>query len=127
MPCSIAAGGGLGGFVELALREGGDGAAREVTAFLEGWHVDSDLRGSGWGRRLIAAALRWARERGMTELASGAELARMNSRRAPEHRRLGGGITVKTKQRVDNAGYGNCSSMPTRSGWPLPNSAGFAS
>lgn len=66
--------GRLGGFAELALRDGVDGAARETTAFLEGWFVEPDLRGRGWGRKLIAAAGRWARARGMVELASDAEL-----------------------------------------------------
>jgi len=66
--------GRLGGFVELALRDGVDGALREVTAYLEGWYVDRDLRGSGWGRKLIVAAERWARARGMVELASDTEL-----------------------------------------------------
>lgn len=66
--------GRLGGFIELALRDGVDGAAREVTGFVEGWFVEADLRGAGWGRRLIAAGGKWARERGMTELASDAEL-----------------------------------------------------
>jgi len=67
-------GGRLGGFVELALRDGVDGAAREVTAFVEGWFVEEELRGRGWGRKLLAAAERWARARGMVELASDAEL-----------------------------------------------------
>ena len=71
--------GRLGGFVELALRDGVDGAAREVTAFLEGWFVDRDLRGRGWGKKLIAAAERWARERGMVELASDTETWRRSS------------------------------------------------
>jgi aminoglycoside 6'-N-acetyltransferase I len=66
--------GRLGGFIELALRDGVDGAARETTAFVEGWFVEKRLRGEGWGRKLIAAASRWARERGMVELASDAEL-----------------------------------------------------
>jgi aminoglycoside 6'-N-acetyltransferase I len=66
--------GRLGGFVELALREGVDGAAQETTAYLEGWFVEKRLRGSGWGRKLIIAAEAWARERGSVELASDAEL-----------------------------------------------------
>jgi len=64
----------LAGFVELALRDGVDGAARETTAFVEGWYVEPDVRGRGWGRKLISAAKRWARARGMIELASDAEL-----------------------------------------------------
>lgn len=66
--------GRLGGFVELALRDGVDGAKREITAYVEGWWVDEDLRGKAWGRKLIAAAERWAGQRGMVELASDAEL-----------------------------------------------------
>jgi aminoglycoside 6'-N-acetyltransferase I len=71
--------GRLGGFAELALRDGVDGAAREVTAFLEGWYVDEDLRGRGWGRKLIVAAGAWAKARGMIELASDAELGNVDS------------------------------------------------
>lgn len=89
-------GGRLGGFVELALREGVDGAARETTAYLEGWYVDPDLRGHGWGRRLIAAAAQWARERGMIELASDAELANRHSIAA--HRALGFRETFRVVQ-----------------------------
>jgi aminoglycoside 6'-N-acetyltransferase I len=66
--------GRLAGFVELALREGVDGAARETTAYVEGWYVEEALRRKGWGRKLIAAASSWARARGMVELASDAEL-----------------------------------------------------
>jgi aminoglycoside 6'-N-acetyltransferase I len=66
--------GRLGGFIELALRDGVDGAARETTAYVEGWFVEEPLRGNGWGRKLVAAAGRWARDRGMAELASDAEI-----------------------------------------------------
>ena len=67
--------GKLGGFLELALRAGVDGAAREVTAYIEGWFVAPELRGKNWGRQLVAAAERWARARGMVELASDAEFS----------------------------------------------------
>ena len=77
----------LGGFIELALRDGVDGAARKVTAYVEGWFVEPNLRGTGWGRKLIIAAERWARERGMVELASDAELLNRNAIAA--HRALG--------------------------------------
>lgn len=79
--------GRLGGFVELALRDGVDGAKREVTAYVEGWWVDEDLRGKAWGRKLIAAAERWAAQRGMAELASDAEL--WNEAGIAAHRRVG--------------------------------------
>jgi aminoglycoside 6'-N-acetyltransferase I len=79
--------GRLGGFVELALRDGVDGAKREITAYVEGWWVDADLRGKAWGRKLIAAASRWAAQRGMVELASDAEL--WNEVGIAAHQRVG--------------------------------------
>jgi aminoglycoside 6'-N-acetyltransferase I len=66
--------GKLGGFIELALRDGVDGAQREVTAYVEGWFVEQELRGNDWGRKLVAAGERWAKARRMIELASDAEL-----------------------------------------------------
>jgi aminoglycoside 6'-N-acetyltransferase I len=79
--------GRLGGFVELALRDGVDGAAREITGYLEGWFVEKSLRGQGWGRKLITAAGRWARQRGMVELASDAEC--WNQAGAAAHQAVG--------------------------------------
>jgi aminoglycoside 6'-N-acetyltransferase I len=66
--------GKLGGFIELALRDGVDGAAREITGYVEGWFVEPELRGKNWGRKLVAAGERWAKARGMIELASDSEL-----------------------------------------------------
>jgi aminoglycoside 6'-N-acetyltransferase I len=88
--------GRLAGFVELALRDGVDGAAREVTAFVEGWFVERDLRGTGWGRKLIGAAGRWAKARGMVELASDAELWNRNAIKA--HRAVGFHETFRAVQ-----------------------------
>lgn len=89
-------GGKLGGFVELALRDGVDGAAREVTAFVEGWFVEENLRGRGWGRKLIVAAEKWARARGMVELASDAELD--NAVGIAAHRAVGFRETFRSVQ-----------------------------
>jgi aminoglycoside 6'-N-acetyltransferase I len=88
--------GTLGGFVELALRDGVDGAAKETTAFLEGWLVERDLRGREWGRRLIRAAEHWAAERGMVELASDTELD--NRVGIAAHRALGFRETFRVVQ-----------------------------
>jgi aminoglycoside 6'-N-acetyltransferase I len=90
--------GGLAGFIELALRDGVDGTAREVTAYVEGWFVEPALRGTGWGRRLVAAASRWARARGMVELASDAEL--WNKHAIAAHRAVGFRETFRTVQFV---------------------------
>lgn len=88
--------GTLAGFVELALRDGVDGAARETTAFLEGWFVESDVRGHAWGRRLIEAAEQWAAEREMVELASDTELH--NRVGVAAHRALGFRETFRVVQ-----------------------------
>lgn len=89
-------GGQLGGFAELALRDGVDGAKRETTAYLEGWYVEPDLRGRGWGRRLIAAAEAWSRQRGMAELASDSELG--NADAIAAHAALGFRETFRVVQ-----------------------------
>ncbi len=79
--------GTLGGFIELALRDGVDGAAREVTGYVEGWYVEPALRGKNWGRKLVAAGERWAKARGMIELASDTEL--WNKAGAAAHKAVG--------------------------------------
>jgi aminoglycoside 6'-N-acetyltransferase I len=88
--------GRLAGFIELALRDGVDGAARETTAFVEGWYVERRLRGAGWGRKLVVAAGRWARARGMKELASDAET--WNRRAIAAHRAVGFRETFRVVQ-----------------------------
>ena len=79
--------GGLGGFIELSVRDRVDGSYSERVAYVEGWYVDPDLRGSGLGRRLMDEAERWAAARGLTELASDAELDNPDAIRA--HAALG--------------------------------------
>ncbi len=66
--------GALGGFLALTLRPYAEGCSSSPVPYVEGWWVDADLRGQGWGRRLMDAAAQWARARGATELASDAEL-----------------------------------------------------
>jgi aminoglycoside 6'-N-acetyltransferase I len=67
--------GSLCGFAEVSIRRDHvDGAGSAPVAYLEGWYVDPKVRSRGVGRRLLAAAERWAAEHGLTELASDAEL-----------------------------------------------------
>jgi aminoglycoside 6'-N-acetyltransferase I len=80
-------GGGLGGFIELSIRDRVDGSLSPRVAYLEGWYVDPDLRGQGLGRALIAQAEAWARSNRLAELASDAELDHESSIRA--HAALG--------------------------------------
>lgn len=80
-------GGGLGGFIELSIRDRVDGSLSPRVAYVEGWYVDPDLRGQGIGRALIAQAEAWARSNNFAELASDAELDNESSIRA--HAALG--------------------------------------
>jgi aminoglycoside 6'-N-acetyltransferase I len=79
--------GGLGAFVEVSIRDRVDGSMSDRVGYVEGWYVDADLRGSGIGRELIAAAERWTLEQGLSEIASDAELDNEHSIRA--HKALG--------------------------------------
>jgi len=79
--------GRLGGFAEVSIRTRVDGSMSPRVAYLEGWYVEPDLRGQGLGRKLIESAERWAIARGLTELASDAELGNPESLKA--HQALG--------------------------------------
>ncbi|HTP02277.1 MAG TPA: GNAT family N-acetyltransferase [Anaerolineales bacterium] len=63
-------GGGLGGFLEAGLRKYAEGCVTAPVGYIEGWFVDADLRGWGFGHQLVRAAEDWARSRGLHEMAS---------------------------------------------------------
>ncbi len=65
---------GLGAFIELNLRPYAEGCTASPVPHVEGWYVDADLRGQGWGKALIAAAEGWAIGRGFHEMTSDAEI-----------------------------------------------------
>jgi len=60
----------LGGFIEIGERAYAEGCETSPVAFIEGWYVDGDLRNQGVGRALVAAAEKWAKRRGYTEMGS---------------------------------------------------------
>ena len=62
--------GGLAGFIEAGTRPYAEGCSSSPVGYVEAWYVDEDLRRSGVGRKLFAAAEEWARARGLTEMAS---------------------------------------------------------
>lgn len=63
-------GGGLCGLLEAGTRPYADGCDTSPVGYIEGWFVDEDVRGTGVGRALVAAAEAWARDRGLHEMAS---------------------------------------------------------
>ena len=84
---SLRVAGGLCGFAEAGTRPYADGCDASPVAVLEGWFVDSDLRGRGAGRALVAAVEAWAAQRGLLELASDTLLA--NTRAQAAHTQIG--------------------------------------
>jgi aminoglycoside 6'-N-acetyltransferase I len=78
---------GVMAFAEVSIRAYAEGCRTDHVGFLEGWFVDPGARRHGVGRRLVAAAERWARAQGCVEFASDAEAD--NDASAAAHRALG--------------------------------------
>ena len=74
--------GGLGGFLEAGTRKYAEGCNTSPVGYIEGWFVDEDLRGRGYGRQLMSAAEGWARSQGLKEMASDTWLWNEGSTRA---------------------------------------------
>ena len=62
--------GRLGGFIEMGKRKYAEGCETSPVAYIEGWYVDEDLRGQGWGASLVRVGEDWARKQALTEIAS---------------------------------------------------------
>ncbi len=75
-------GGGLGGFIEVGLRNYAEGCDSSPVGYIEGWYVDPDLRQQGVGAALVQAGEEWARAQGCTEMASDCLLVNEGSFRA---------------------------------------------
>ncbi|MCK5941377.1 MAG: GNAT family N-acetyltransferase [Planctomycetes bacterium] len=67
------------GFAEVTERERVEGSLEPRVAYLEGWYVVPERRGTGVGRALLAAVESWARSRGLRELASDSDLGNQGS------------------------------------------------
>ncbi len=78
---------GLGGFLEVGMRKYAEGCQTSPVAYIEGWYVDADLRGLGVGKQLVLAAETWARQNGLSEMASDCQIDNDISRQA--HQALG--------------------------------------
>jgi GNAT superfamily N-acetyltransferase len=79
--------GRLAGYVETGERSIVDGCESSPVGYIEAWYVDPDVRKSGHGRDLLAAAEQWARDRGRSEMGSDALLDNDVSHEA--HRKAG--------------------------------------
>ena len=79
--------GSLAGYVEVGARNYADYCETSPVGYIEAWYVDPDVRRSGYGRALLAAAEEWARAQGYSEMASDARLDNLISHAA--HRRAG--------------------------------------
>ncbi|MCU1229976.1 MAG: sortase-like acyltransferase [Acidobacteria bacterium] len=79
--------GALAGFIEVGLRAYAEGCESTPVPFIEGWHVDADVRRAQLGRQLVRAAEDWGRGKGYREIASDVELDNDGSIAA--HRALG--------------------------------------
>ena len=58
------------GDIEIGERAYAEGCETSPVGFIEGWYVDEDLRRSGVGKGLVAAAEQWARTKGYREMGS---------------------------------------------------------
>ena len=57
-------------FIEVGLRDYAEGCETSPVGYILAWYVDPHVRGQKLGRELIRVAEDWARERGVTEMAS---------------------------------------------------------
>ena len=62
--------GQLVAFVEVGLRDRGEGCETSPVGYIEAWFVGEYVRGQKLGRELIHAAEEWARGKGCAEMAS---------------------------------------------------------
>ncbi|UCH61000.1 MAG: GNAT family N-acetyltransferase [Anaerolineales bacterium] len=79
--------GSLGGFLEAGVRKYAEGCQTSPVGYIEGWYVDDDIRQLGIGKQLVQAAETWARQKGLSEMASDCQIDNEISRQA--HQALG--------------------------------------
>lgn len=79
--------GRLVAFIETGLRYHCEECETSPVGYIEAWYVDEHARGQNLGRELVHAAEGWAREKGMTEMASDTWLE--NEESIAAHLRMG--------------------------------------
>jgi aminoglycoside 6'-N-acetyltransferase I len=72
MPVFVAEGqaGSLCGLLEVSINSEVEGCRTNQIGYLEGWYVDQEWREKGIGKNLIKEAEKWAKQRGISEMAS---------------------------------------------------------
>lgn len=58
------------GFIEVSLRAYAEGCESSPVGYIEGWYVQPQQQGRGYGRALVQAAEAWAKAQGCSEMAS---------------------------------------------------------
>ena len=62
--------GRLVAFIETGMRSHVEGCETSPVGYIEAWYVDEHVRGQKLGREMVHTAEQWAREKGMSEMAS---------------------------------------------------------
>jgi len=75
------------GFLEAGTRDYAEGCLSSPVGYIEGWWTEPKARRRGYGAALVGAAEQWARDLGLTEMASDADLN--NDISISAHRSLG--------------------------------------
>ena len=83
----------LVGFLEASIRPFVEDCQTDNVGYLEGWFVEPEYRQHGTGRALVAAAEKWARSQGCTEMASDTEVG--NEEGLAAHQSLGYEVSSK--------------------------------
>ena len=62
--------GSLVAFIEAGMRSHVEGCETSPVGYIEAWYVDEHVRGQKLGKEMVRVAEDWAREKGMSEMAS---------------------------------------------------------
>ncbi|BCL72456.1 GCN5-like N-acetyltransferase [Vibrio nigripulchritudo ATCC 27043] len=62
------------GFIELNIRSHAEGIDARGVPYVEGWFIDSEYRGKGFGKLLLRQAESWAQRQGYQWLASDSDI-----------------------------------------------------
>nr|WP_194717404.1 GNAT family N-acetyltransferase [Vibrio sp. S9_S30] len=67
------------GFIELNIRSHAEGIEVRGVPYIEGWFIELDYRGKGFGKKLLRQAESWARRQGFDWIASDSDINNLAS------------------------------------------------